>query len=300
MRCISRITLLVAAVVCAPLSAVWGDVFHMPPGQTSLQAVPVGNPGNANDPADGFGGISYSFSKAAYFDPKVGHYWRSAMGTDTLPTSTPPGSTPDTSNFYGISTGYAVTASTSYSLSQNYLTDVGAYLASPSPYGTFDQSGDVLQWTEGLTPSGRVSRESWWDYHNSGDSSTRTESGPLFQGAILGFRVATRDYPGDVNLDGLVSVADVSAMMDALANPSAYQQMHGLMPGELTAIGDLNSDNQVTNVDLQGLINMLANNATGGSSISAVPEPSAFALMIVALGIFLGFCAKAGPCRTFK
>src|SRR4029077_3612529 len=91
--------------------------------------------------------------KAAYYDPnKLGGpgYWNYATGTNATPTSGPPGSTPNTANYYGAA-GYAVTGSLNFSHSQNYLTDVGAYTASPSPYGTFDQSGLVSQWNELLT-----------------------------------------------------------------------------------------------------------------------------------------------------
>ena len=88
--------------------------------------------------------------KAAYYNPASSTYFRYATSSDTTPTSAPPGSTPNTANFYDGATGYAVTHSTSYSSSQNYLTDVGAYTNSASPYGTFDQSGDVNQWNETL------------------------------------------------------------------------------------------------------------------------------------------------------
>ena len=50
----------------------------------------------------------------------------------------------------GYNDGYAVTGSTSYSSSQNYLTDVGAYTSATSPYGTFDQGGNVWEWNEAL------------------------------------------------------------------------------------------------------------------------------------------------------
>ena len=88
--------------------------------------------------------------KAAYYDPVAGHYWNYATGTNTTPTSAPPGNTPNTANFYDNSTGYAVTHFTSHDNTQNYLTPVGAYTASASPYGVFDQSGEVLQWNESL------------------------------------------------------------------------------------------------------------------------------------------------------
>ena len=89
--------------------------------------------------------------KAAYYDPVAGRYWNYATGTDVAPTSASPGGTPNTANYYDSITGYGVTGSTSYGNSQNYLTDVGAYTASASPYGTFDQGGDVFEWNEALT-----------------------------------------------------------------------------------------------------------------------------------------------------
>jgi formylglycine-generating enzyme required for sulfatase activity len=88
--------------------------------------------------------------KAAYYDPVAGHYWKYATGTDITPTSTNAGGTPNSANFYDGVTGYAVTTSTTKDPNQNYLTDVGAYRASASPYGTFDQSGEVFNWNEAL------------------------------------------------------------------------------------------------------------------------------------------------------
>ena len=93
------------------------------------------------------------------------------MKTNSVPYSDqPPGATPDNTrvgNFYqndgsanGYDDGYAVTGSTSYSSSQNYLTDVGAYTSSPSYYGTFDQGGNVFEWNEALI-SGGVSGRAW-------------------------------------------------------------------------------------------------------------------------------------------
>ncbi|MEX2316404.1 MAG: SUMF1/EgtB/PvdO family nonheme iron enzyme [Pirellulales bacterium] len=91
--------------------------------------------------------------KAAYHknDGATGNYWDYPTATDAVPYSDqPPGSgAPDpsnTANFFkndgianGYDDGYAVTGSTSFVNSQNYLTDVGAYTLADSPYGTFDQ-----------------------------------------------------------------------------------------------------------------------------------------------------------------
>src|SRR5262249_10602670 len=90
--------------------------------------------------------------KAAYYQPSAqggdsDSYWSFPMKTNSDPYSDqPPGATPDNTrvaNFYsndfsanGYNDGFAVTGSTSFNTSQNYLTDVGAYTSSPSYYGT--------------------------------------------------------------------------------------------------------------------------------------------------------------------
>jgi len=62
---------------------------------------------------------------------------------------------------------------------------------------------------------------------------------------------------GDINRDGQRTVADVSALMGALADLSAYQSADP----DLLAVADTTGDNMVTNADIQGLINLLANAA---------------------------------------
>jgi hypothetical protein len=91
-------------------------------------------------------------------------------------------------------------------------------------------------------------------------------------------------YAGDVNRDSLVDVADISAMMSALADLSKYKTMSSLDDGGLLLVANLTSDNLVNNSDLQGLINLLANGGGSGvGSISAVPEPPAVVLLAPAL-----------------
>src|SRR5262245_61876322 len=72
------------------------------------------------------------------------------------------------------------------------------------------------------------------------------------------------------------------SFVSALADLNGYQATHGpgggaLSDPQLLQIADLTDDDLVTNADIQGLINLLANGGgSGGGSLTAVPEPSSF------------------------
>jgi phospholipase/lecithinase/hemolysin len=113
----------------------------------------------------------------------------------------------------------------------------------------------------------------WDDVH-----PTATVHAELAQYALVQLML-----PGDVNRDGFINIADVSALEGALTDLSKYQSSNNLTSTQLTSIDNLNSDNLVTNTDLQGLIDLLANGGgTGGGALNAVPEPSAMVLSVLA------------------
>ncbi len=88
--------------------------------------------------------------KAAYFDPTVpagGGYYRYATRSNTVPTLAAPPGPPNSANFNNI-----------MSIKGNVLTPVGAYTQSPSYYGTFDQGGNLWQWTDGVYEENRIVR----------------------------------------------------------------------------------------------------------------------------------------------
>jgi formylglycine-generating enzyme required for sulfatase activity len=75
----------------------------------------------------------------------------------------------------------------------NYLTDVGAYVHSAGPYGTFDQAGNVGEWNETLTgPTMRGYRGGTYGDGIGGTAAATRGSGDHMLRTIgLGFRVAS-------------------------------------------------------------------------------------------------------------
>src|SRR4051794_25807348 len=91
--------------------------------------------------------------KAAYYNTRTKRYYLYPAGTNATMTCALPGPTPNTANC-GAATGSANPANPGLPQGgwiYNDVTDVGAYSGSPSPNGTFDQGGDVFQWTDDLT-----------------------------------------------------------------------------------------------------------------------------------------------------
>ena len=136
--------------------------------------------------------------KAAYYSPNysgigVPGYYDFATQSNSAPGNTiGPGT--NQANYYAGD--YAVTQSASYSASQNYLTDVGAFTNSASFYGTFDQSGNVYQWNDldGLTSSGssRGLRGGNWNFDAYISSSAyRFTFDPSYENNYIGFRLAS-------------------------------------------------------------------------------------------------------------
>lgn len=165
--------------------------------------------------------------KTAYHDASAGTagvYFDYATGTDVVPYSDGPAalSTPDNTNaanFFrddedfnaphddptpGYNDGHAVWnqnngfAPTDAQSSDNPLTDVGAYVDSPSTYGTFDQNGNVWEWNEDIsliTVDTKVFRNiaggGWGSGKLSLSSALTWHNDISFGASDRGFRVAS-------------------------------------------------------------------------------------------------------------
>jgi formylglycine-generating enzyme required for sulfatase activity len=105
---------------------------------------------------------------------KAGHYDPSMPGSVPyhgfpMRVSTPPGNAvgplPYQGNHYHFQHGFSVTQSTNYNMNQSYLTPVGAFSGSASYYGTYDQGGNLWEWTETMLDSGRIVMGGFWYFN---------------------------------------------------------------------------------------------------------------------------------------
>jgi len=131
--------------------------------------------------------------KAAYYrggGTNAG-YWNFATQSNSAPGNNV-GSSANNAN-YKLGGVLAVTQSTTYSSSQNYLTDAGAFSNSLSAYGTFDQSGNVSEWNDltGVAGSSRGRRgDRWVTPDPFGLSRGFFEVGsPALEDSSIGFRL---------------------------------------------------------------------------------------------------------------
>jgi hypothetical protein len=86
---------------------------------------------------------------------------------------------------------------------------------------------------------------------------------------------------GDVNQDNNINVADVQSLMHALADLDAFQAAHQMLTqSQISLMLNIDQESGVDNLDVQALLNLLANSSAGGGQLQAVPEPTAIALGI--------------------
>jgi len=128
--------------------------------------------------------------KAAYYDPIGQSYFQYPTGTDAAPNNNIPAN--DTGNSANHYTDH-LTAHPDYP-----TTDAGAYKLSKSVYGTFDQGGNVREWTETLLGGAeRIYRGGAWnddEYYLRATSALNVEL-PWNSDQLLGFRLATVAVP---------------------------------------------------------------------------------------------------------
>jgi len=134
--------------------------------------------------------------KAAYHknDGDTGNYFDYPTSTDSVPSNDLINPDPgNNANFYD--SGYTIG-------SPYYLTEVGEFELSESPYGTFDQGGNVWEWNEAIT-IGAYRGLRGGSFVNNDDSllaAERSSYYPTFEDSNIGFRVSEVPEPATMSL----------------------------------------------------------------------------------------------------
>ncbi len=159
------------------------------------------NPNTGKAP-DFFIPLQDEWYKAAYYSPmKAGGpgYYLYASQSDTLPgNDIQSPAIANQVNYINQQMEFSITQETAYKSGQNYLTNVGAFTASPSHYGTFDQNGNVYQWNDldGVAGPSRGLRGGFWFAGGPSISSTGySEASPAREASDTGFRLSTGPLP---------------------------------------------------------------------------------------------------------
>jgi formylglycine-generating enzyme required for sulfatase activity len=142
--------------------------------------------------------------KAAYYDAGLGTYYAYPAGSDSVIGCAAPGLAPNTANC------------TNTDDHAEFPTPVGAYPNSASPYGTYDQGGNVWEWNEAIGGAGDALRgQRGGGFQNNGPSRTAAfnrafnDTGAGGQAGTLGFRIAMIPEPSTALLfaAGLLVIA---------------------------------------------------------------------------------------------
>ncbi len=146
----------------------------------------------------------HEWYKAAYYDALSTSYFDYPAASNTLPACAAPSAAPNSANCNFAAPGFT-------------LTDVGSYPGAASPYGTFDQGGNVSEWNEALLggfpttlPTTRVLRGgSFVEGASSTGASSRDAINPSTDQFDIGFRLVNVPEPGTglLVLAGMLSLA---------------------------------------------------------------------------------------------
>jgi formylglycine-generating enzyme required for sulfatase activity len=142
--------------------------------------------------------------KAAYYDPVSGGYFDYPTGTDVQTTCWDiPSPAPNHANCDWFN---------------DWEMPVGSFPGSPSPYGTFDQGGNVFEWNEGIVLDDREIRGGSFLYFDASflNASTVGDISPEAPLSNLGFRLAATtasSAPAILPALGPLGIAALSSLL---------------------------------------------------------------------------------------
>jgi len=201
-------------------------------------------------------------------------YYNYATTSNTVPGKDISEMTNPANNVNYYNNGYAIG-------SPYYRTVVGEFEASDSPYGTFDQNGNVWEWNEtSLFGSQRGVRGGPYDFDSYWlQASTRSDSLPGFEHFHTGFRVASvAGLAADYNNNGFVDAADY-----------VLWRKGGPLQNEVDTPGTVNAADYTAWRERFGNSNPGSGGGLGGTT---VPEPTTLSLILA--GIAGSFTRRVG------
>ncbi len=140
-----------------------------------------------------------------------------------------------------------------------WRTEIGEFENSASPYGTYDQGGNVWEWNDSLvTESTRMLRGG--SFGDGGQdiglrAACRDQgTAPLTENFHIGFRVARVLFTGDLNCDGLINNGDIDPFVLAVTDEAGYVATY---PDCDRSRADCNSDGLVNNGDIDAFVALL-------------------------------------------
>ncbi len=135
--------------------------------------------------------------KAAYYDSAGGVYYDYPTSSDSVPSNDlidpDPGNNATFNAWDGVD---------DFTIGSPYWrTEVGAHENSDSPYGTFDQGGNVWEWNEAIIGSWRGERGASFENHNDSLLAWyRYNNPPTIEYGLNGFRVSEVPEPCTLGL----------------------------------------------------------------------------------------------------
>ena len=134
--------------------------------------------------------------KAAYYNALSSSYFDYPAGSNTQTTCNAPTAAANSAN---CDAGTANDDATDADVDDT--TNVGSFTGSPSPYGTFDQGGNVYEWNEAIISSNRGLRGGSFSLPGGLAAFIRPYAAPTAEPNFLGFRVASLPEPATVVID---------------------------------------------------------------------------------------------------
>jgi sulfatase modifying factor 1 len=133
--------------------------------------------------------------KAAYYNPASTSYYLYPTSSNTQPSNVLSATGTNNANYYNGG----------YTDPTNYLTPVGAFADTTSPYGAYDMGGDVFQWNESVYSGlARGLRGGSFGINNDNLQSGSSDNDFPTSGSYgIGFRVSQVPEPASMGILGL-------------------------------------------------------------------------------------------------